>query len=215
MAVTILTPSDPAIGAALADVPASTPQAFRPAINARKDSLHGNAQTIQARLEWLQSLLGNGWVSGGAISAGAGLSVSVASGAAVIGHYVAWDAAATVGGLTVSATNSIYLRQDGTWSSNTTGVAPTSSDGHGAALLWGTATTDASSVTGVGNSRAAFRALLPVAKTTIADMGALTSTVAATNPPTKVEFDALRSDLVAVYNKLAAVLDALQALGLV
>jgi hypothetical protein len=88
-------------------------------------------------------------VSGYTLSAGAGLAVSVAAGEAVVeGYHIVSDGAQTVGSLTASNTNYIWLEADGTLDKNTTG-SPSATG----ALLLGTATTDGSSVTAVSHQR--------------------------------------------------------------
>jgi hypothetical protein len=86
-------------------------------------------------------------VSGYTLSAGAGLAVSVAAGEALVeGYHIVSDGAQTVGSLTASNTNYIWLEADGTLDKNTTG-SPSATG----ALLLGTATTDGSSVTAVSH----------------------------------------------------------------
>jgi hypothetical protein len=86
-------------------------------------------------------------VSGYTLSAGAGLAVSVAAGEALVeGYHIVSDGAQTVGSLTASNVNYIWLEADGTLDKNTTG-SPSATG----ALLLGTATTDGSSVTAVSH----------------------------------------------------------------
>lgn len=87
-------------------------------------------------------------VSGYTLTAGAGLAVTVAAGEALVqGFHIVSDGNQTVGSLTASNTNYIWLQDDGTLAKNTTGSAPTTG-----ALLLGTATTDGSSVTAVSHA---------------------------------------------------------------
>lgn len=166
--------------------------AFLAALNARLDLLRDRDEWIAAWLEQLAKALGNGWLSGGAITAGVGLSVSVAAGSAIVGTYTSWNAAETVGGLSASSTNYIWLRSKGSggaaaaagsFSSNTSGTAP-SGDGLGDALLWGTATTDATTVTAVSNARA--RAFSPFPKLLYANTA---SSAAVANTTSETNFD--------------------------
>src|SRR5437016_4160127 len=143
------TPTSPTISPNATQVTAGLANDFRGKINTYVAAVEDKAQLVEAYLEQLTAVLGNGAVSGGAISAGAGLSVSVAVLTAIVGNIVAFDASQTVGGLTASSTNYLFLRQDGTWTVNTTGAVPTDIAAHGAYLLWGTATTDVASVTAV------------------------------------------------------------------
>lgn len=65
-------------------------------------------------------------VSGLAVSIGTGLAVNVASGTANIGGHVV-TVGFSIGGLTPSTTNHLYLLQNGTGTANTTGTAPANS----------------------------------------------------------------------------------------
>lgn len=165
MAVIVETPTNPAIGTLAAPVAAGLASTFRPALNTYVGAVETKAAAVCAFLEKLQGAIGNAALSGGAITAGSGLSVSVAAFSALVGTVIETNAAAVVGGLTMGATNSLFLRQDGAFTTNTTGTLPAAADGHGAALLWGTATTNAVSVTAVSNVRRTFAqnlAALPV-----------------------------------------------------
>jgi hypothetical protein len=90
-------------------------------------------------------------VSGLVQSAGTGLSVNVTSGVASIGGRVTKSTSFTIGGLTPSTTNHLYLNQNGTGTANTSGTQPALS------VKLGTATTDGSGVTAVGTNWAAGR----------------------------------------------------------
>ena len=154
MSLVTQTPKDPGIAAAISDIPSLVAATdFRPAINTRKETMHDHDKLMQARLEQLLITFGFGAVSGGTISAGSGLSVSVAALKAYIGHIVEFDASQTVGGLTNTATNRLWLRQDGTWTIKTNTDSPDTSDGHGWALKWGEAVTAGGAVTSVDNER--------------------------------------------------------------
>jgi propanediol dehydratase small subunit len=85
-------------------------------------------------------------ISGLALSIGTGLSVNVALGVASIGGQVNKAAAFVIGSLAPATTNHLYLNQDGTGTSNTSGTQPLKS------VKLGTATTGASTVTAVGQS---------------------------------------------------------------
>lgn len=89
-------------------------------------------------------------ISGLVPSAGAGLSVDVTAGTASIGGRVTF-AGFNIAGLTPSSVNHLYVLQDGTATSNTTGTAPALS------AKLGTATTDATSVTAVDTTPASGR----------------------------------------------------------
>ena len=167
MANVTIVPTDPTTVAPIVEIPANqSPSTVRAAINSRLAIGRDDSRRIQARIEAFHATIGNGWVSGGAMTAGTDLSVTIAAGTGMAGHYVAWDAPVTVGGLAASTTNYIWLRQDG-WGASAfhvtqTPVAPPSSDGHGAAVLWGTASTNATAVTAVSHaSRPNWGNLLP------------------------------------------------------
>ena len=90
-------------------------------------------------------------ISGLTASAGTGLSVNITSGTASIGGQVVEASTFTIGGLTPSTTNHLYLQQDGTGTANTSGTAPANS------VKLGTCVTGASSVTSVAANWASGR----------------------------------------------------------
>lgn len=147
--------ADPTIATALTNYAAGLASGFLTALNARQDEIEDRYQRAQGNLEQLGIALAYGGLSGGAITAGVGLSASVAALTALVGGYVGTDAAITVGDLAPNDVSYLWLRQDGTFTANVTGTVP-SGDTHGAALLWGTVTTDGSSVTAVDNDRVWF-----------------------------------------------------------
>lgn len=155
MALVTQTPTDPAISTALTDYVAGVASGLVTTLNTRQNELELRDSKATAWLEKLHTTLGNGWISGGAISAGQGLAVTVASLSAMVGHIVAFDASQIVG-LSASAVNYIYLRENGTWTVNTTGATPTDTTTYGLSLLWGTATTSASGVVTISNTRDTF-----------------------------------------------------------
>lgn len=153
MSVVVPTPTNPTLAADGTAVPSPCQAtALRAAINGYVEHQQDNVQLLTALVEQLQGILGNGAWRGGVIAAGAGLSVTVAALTAIVGTWLQTNASTTVGSLTASVTNSIWLRQDGTFTA-TTGAAPNPADGHGLYLLWGTATCDGASVTAVTNDR--------------------------------------------------------------
>jgi hypothetical protein len=89
-------------------------------------------------------------ISGLTISAGSGLSVQVSSGVAVIAAEKTLDAFA-IGSLAPSQVNHLYLQQDGSGTSNLTGIAPARS------VKLGTATTGATTVSSVNMGRTSGR----------------------------------------------------------
>jgi len=82
----------------------------------------------------------------------------VAALTALVGSWLGFDASQTVGGLTNTATNYLFLREDGTWTVNTTGSNPSDTTTHGDFLLWGTAVCAGGVVTGVTQRRVVFGA---------------------------------------------------------
>lgn len=145
-----------AIAEALTPIPATlAPLDFRATYQASLDTLDTKVQMTAAFLEELQEAIGNGALSGGTISAGAGLSASVAAFKAFVSTVIETDSATTVA-LTASVTNYLFLRQDNTWTVNSTGAVPTDISTHGAYLFWGTATTNVSAVTATNNERQGF-----------------------------------------------------------
>lgn len=182
------------------------PEDFRGSVNTYVGAAEDKAQLSVALLERLGRALGNGWLSGGAISAGAGLSVSIAAFTAMIGTYVETDGATIVGGLTPSDLNYIYARQDGTFTVNLDDSEPTDIAAHGDFLRWGTATTDGSGVTGVTNDRESFGGGL---------FTATTQTYTAANVTTDRAFDANSTTLDEVADVLGTLIADLRAKGIV
>ncbi len=160
MAFITYNPLDPRISVDVTPIAAQTSAAtFRPAVNTADAALDDKAQIGYGELERLLVLLGgNGWISGGTISAGTGLSVNIAALTAVVGVPIGFDATEIVGGLVNAVTNYIFLREDGTWTVPAAGSStpPLTTDGHGDYLLWGTATTAGNVVTGVSNVRVSW-----------------------------------------------------------
>lgn len=158
MAVVTPTTLNPTIAPNATPIPGPIgPDSFRGSVNTYVAAAEDKAQLVTALLEQLQTAFGNGAISGGIVTAGAGFSVSVAAFEALVGTKVKTDAATTVGGLTPSATNYLWVRQDGTWGPTFTSTPPDTADGHGDVFLWGTATTDGSGVTSVTNDRRLFQ----------------------------------------------------------
>ena len=84
-------------------------------------------------------------LSGYTLSAGTGLNANVAAGTCVVNGYVLVSDGTQAVSVTASQTNYIWLNEDGTLSSNTTGTNP------GDELLLGLAVTDGSGVTSVSH----------------------------------------------------------------
>jgi hypothetical protein len=87
-------------------------------------------------------------ITGLVISAGTGLSVNVTAGNALIGADITVANAFTVGGLTDATTNYVYLLQNGTGTSNTTGTPPANSALLGVAVTAGGVVTSVIPVVG-------------------------------------------------------------------
>lgn len=150
-------PTHPTIGTDLGTLVPGLASAFRGSVNAYVGGVEDKTQYIQFYVEKINSSAGFGWISGGTVAAGSGLSVTVDAYEAVVGNYIQCTTQGTVGGLAANDTNYLYLRQDGVWTTNVAGTVPASGDGHGAALKWGYAVTDGTAVTSVSNTRAQFR----------------------------------------------------------
>lgn len=146
------TPKHPAFSATGQRVTAGTAAEFRPNINAAVAALEARVALMAALLE---RVVAPGALGGGTITTSAGLTVSIAAGSALAPTWVGWDAPVSLT-LPASSTRYIWLRQDGTFSLTATTSAPLASDGHGAALRWGSATTSGSAVTAIDNARASY-----------------------------------------------------------
>lgn len=127
----------------------------RNTINTKLETQNANDSRAVGGIEALVNVFGNGAISGGLITAGAGLSVDIAAWEALVGTYIGNDASTTVGGLAPSSVNYIFARQNGAFSVNQDGSDPSATAGD--FLLWGTATTDGSGVTAVSNNRRLFQ----------------------------------------------------------
>lgn len=156
MAQIPLVPKNPAILAEIPSYVRGDAQQFADDVEEHQDTLEIRDGLIQAAVEYLTAAIGYGALTGGAITSGMGLSVNVGAYTAIVGNWVGNDASQVVGGLTDGALNYLWLRQDGQWTVNTTGITPLSTDGHGAAMLWGTATVVSGAVTIVSNIRRSF-----------------------------------------------------------
>lgn len=115
-----------------------------------------NEQAIQTRNELSNNLLvGTGVIAGSytapLLAIGAGLSVNVAAFSAFLGNPIQKTSTSIIGGLTPSTVNHLYLMQDGSYLSNTTGVSPGTLSNPATKL--GTATTGVATVTSVDNTR--------------------------------------------------------------
>lgn len=177
MPTTDPTPTNPTADLAATPAVAGTPSTFRTDFNAALALVETKAETATAFLEALQNALGNGALTGGVISAGTGLSVDITALTAFVGTWVNITTTTTVGSLANGVLNYLFLYQDGTFTSNTSGTVPSSAGGHGQAMLWGTATTSAGSVTSVSNTRVLFNTSILVD----AELAAIAALVSAAN----------------------------------
>lgn len=146
-------PTSPTVAASIGSVSPGLATGLRTKINDIAGSVDAKTRAIQTGVEQLTLYLGNGAITGGSVGAGSALSVTVQPYTAVVGNVVANDAVGTVGGLTASTTNHIWLRQDGTWSANTTGTVPGTADGHGTAIHWASAVAGTATISSVDNNR--------------------------------------------------------------
>ena len=117
-------------------------------LNTAFTAAEASMQAIEDRVEdTFEALHGLGVLSGLEFGIGAGLSVTVAIGTALIGVEVTFEAL----NIPVEANSNpgyIYLLQDGTYEVNVTGVAPSDV----ASILRGTFVSDADSVTSVSTA---------------------------------------------------------------
>lgn len=172
MALVSETPTNNTIYTNAGTVAAGLASAFRAAVNGYAGTVEDKAQLIQAFLERENLTLGFGAIGGGAVAAVASsLNVTIAAATAIIGNYVRSDSTGTIG-LTNAATNYIYMRQNGTFESNTAGTVPGTADGKGTALLWGSAVTAGGSVSSVSNARQEWRWSLAAPQTVTGGAGA-------------------------------------------
>jgi hypothetical protein len=153
MAQIVYAPANVLLATAVPALAGDTPDNFRANINNRVGLLDAKAQFVEATLEQFLAQFGNGSISGGTIAAGTGLGVTVTAFTAFVGSIVGFNATQTLSGLTDASTNSLFLRQDGTFTVNTTGTPPIDISTHGQAFLWGTAVTSGGVVTSVTNTR--------------------------------------------------------------
>lgn len=170
MAKIPLTATDPDMLAAVPDYVAGTALQFAQRLQSNQDIFEARDQEIIAAVEQLTDAIGNGALTGGAITAGVGASVSIAALTAIVGTFVGFDAAQIVA-VEDGVLNYIFLRQDWSWKVPPGGSStlPTSADGHGQALLWGTATCAGGIVTAVSNVRRTFLQNLAVMPLLTAD----------------------------------------------
>lgn len=158
MAWIAVSPSEAIIEPEIVAVPAGlAANVVRSEINSRYETLDGKVRRAQALQERVAKIQGNGAFFGGEIVAGSGLQAVVSPLAAMVGSWVADDASITLA-LNASQTNYLWLRQNPNanrahFTITTTSAPPSTSDGFGLYLLWGTVTTGVSSVSAIDNSR--------------------------------------------------------------
>ncbi len=136
-------------------IPSGTPFVSGDTAPVVRDKLNANlawaeeqVQGVEDRFEaTVARIVGSGVVAGLAVTAGSGLSVDVSAGVAMVGFEVTRSAPAAGVGVAAEATNYVFLRQDGTVATNTTGEAPAGQ----ASILLATAVAGASAVTSVNN----------------------------------------------------------------
>lgn len=141
------TASNPYIGPDAGTIGQCLASGFRGSINAYVGTVEAKAQLVQWQGERLAATDGYGCISGGAIAAGAGLSVTVAAFEALIGNYVQTDGPGTVGGLADNSITTVYAYQDGYLDTHGTATA------HGLSMPWGAVTAVSGSVTAVSQAR--------------------------------------------------------------
>ncbi len=149
MAQIAYSPYNQTIGANAGTLNPALGTAFRVSLNGYVGTVEDKAQLVQAHVEQFAGAAGNGWISGGSVTIGAGLTVSVAALTAMVGNMVGFDASQSVGGFSSTGTANLYLRQDGTWTVGT--ATPGTSDNHGTAVVWASVVTLTGTVTSVDN----------------------------------------------------------------
>lgn len=181
MSIGTAVPTNPTIYTNAGTLIAGLANAFRPALNGYVGTVEDKAQLTQAYLEQLISGIGNGWQSGGIITAaGTGLSVTISPYQAMVGNVVSNDATGTVGGFTDGTVNYLFLRQDGSWTPQTSLTPPGTADNHGTAVFWGSALAASGNISAVYNNRPLF----PVHGVTF--VGTASVTIANSNTETTV-----------------------------
>lgn len=129
-------------------VSGDTAPTVRSKLNQFADETEQQMQGVEDRLESsLAEAPGNGVLSGCLVSAGAGLSVNLSGGQAIIGFLIEVSPASNVGGLADNALNYVWLKQDGSLAFATSSSPPSDQ----AAILLATATTSGGAVTAVNN----------------------------------------------------------------
>lgn len=157
MAFVTPTPTNPFFSTAIASIAAGNALDFRSSLNNRVSGLDSKCMLLAALTELLTETMGNGAISGGAVTAGVGLSVSIAPLTAFVGNYLQSNATETVGGFSTSAPDQyVWLRQDGTWTVDIGSTPPSSADGHGESLAWAIVETDLGSIVSIDNNRSLF-----------------------------------------------------------
>ena len=149
MSTVAYSPTHPGIFPNIGTLQPGLGSAFRPNLNSWGGSIEDKAQLSQAYLESYAGAAGFGGIAGGSVTPGVGLSVVMGSVQAIVGNPVGIDTSSTVSGLTANAVNYLWLRQSGVFTASTAATAPGTTDGFGTALLWGQASTNASTVTAV------------------------------------------------------------------
>lgn len=152
MALISEVPTNPIIYPDAGTVVAGLASDHRARVNGYIGTVEGKAQLTQAFLEQQNAYYGNGAIGGGVIAIDSGLNVTITASTAIVGNYSRNDSTGTVG-LTNSAANYIYRRQDGSFEANTAGTVPGTADGKGTAMLWGSAVCSGGTVASVYNDR--------------------------------------------------------------
>lgn len=172
MALVTETPTNYTISTNAGTVAAGFASDFRARMNGYAGTVEDKVQLSQAFLEQQNVTCGFGAIGGGAVAAVASsLNVTIAAATAIVGNYVRSDSTGTIG-LTNGATNYIYMRQNGTFESNTAGTVPGTADGKGTALLWASAVTSGGSVSSVNNARQEWRWMTSAPQTVTGGAGA-------------------------------------------
>lgn len=153
MSAPLLTPVLPA--SALADyTDGETGPPFLTHLNSGQDGAEARIAAAFAQVELHGALLGDGLISGGAITAGVGASVSVAPFHAVIGGVHVITTVPTVIALAVG-TNTLFLSGAGGGTANLTGTPPATGSTNGVWKALGTAAWNGTAVSAITATMAA------------------------------------------------------------
>lgn len=152
MALVTKPPTNNVITAAPATVTPGLAVDLRGKLNAAVAAIDNKARAIMAHVEALVDQIGPGVVAGGAVTPGVGLAVHIDPLTALCGNPVTLSGTSVVN-VPGPGLHHLWLRQDGSFTTNHGGQAPGHDDGHGAAVYWGNVTADPHGIKAVSNIR--------------------------------------------------------------